>query len=633
MGMFANANGVGRGAGGAAKGGAAAGKGAAAADGANGDPDDDFKKVLPQVLPLLLVQFCQATQVMMLFPMLVFMVDFYGIAGDDTRSLGKYCGILAAMFPLSMFVSAFFWGWVSDKIGRKPVLLLGVFSVGVGSILLGFTTSYYVALTIRIVTGLFNAITSSLKCMLSEIAGKHQARGMSLFAVAWTTGTLVGPSVAGFLAMPCDQYESLLTCGEGSMLRRYPFMLSFGGFGLLTVASAVYCTFAVEESLKRTKGKLKRVLTFRYQFTDLAAKAEEGKHEHKQTGGRGGALSGRVQRILSMAKAKATGSGATAGAVKYSALEMSSASDGDFPGRAEEREGREGREDAGKDAQPPKEDANGFTDVRLHAVGADEECGLPDSNGTRAAGDEGYRDMHNGEYRGSGEEGEEEDTDLLLSGVPREKGKWFGLVEVQVAIFLYTSVALFFVAYEELFPLFASSKVGAGGLSLVSKDIGLLMSIGGGFTIPFNLFLYPKLVARFGTIRMVQIGSVSCLVITMAAPLLRFLNYDRKLLWAMAILQSVLVHTTGSCVFASTIVLVNKASPPEHLGVVNSYGQSLACLARVIGPASVGYLWTLCGKMQSQTLEVTVPFLFPATAALSLFLLTIYAPKKIDTYS
>ena len=165
------------------------------------DDDDEFKKkILPQVIPLLLILFCQGTQVRhiasflwmvthathgtsdpntsshpytprhhsraqvnMLYPILVYMVDFYGVAGDDTRSLGKYCGILAAMFPLSMFVSAFFWGWVSDKIGRKPVLLLGVFSVGVGSILLGFTTSYRVALAIRIVTGLLCGVTPAIK--------------------------------------------------------------------------------------------------------------------------------------------------------------------------------------------------------------------------------------------------------------------------------------------------------------------------------------------------------------------------------------------------------------------------------------------------------------------------------------
>ncbi len=64
---------------------------------------DVLKKNFSKILPLLLCQFSQAVQVMMLFPLLVFMVQFYGIAGDDPKELGKYTGILASMFPLTMF--------------------------------------------------------------------------------------------------------------------------------------------------------------------------------------------------------------------------------------------------------------------------------------------------------------------------------------------------------------------------------------------------------------------------------------------------------------------------------------------------------------------------------------------------
>jgi len=39
--------------------------------------------------------------------------------------VGLYVGIIASSFALAQFVSNFFWGWLSDRVGRKPVVLLG----------------------------------------------------------------------------------------------------------------------------------------------------------------------------------------------------------------------------------------------------------------------------------------------------------------------------------------------------------------------------------------------------------------------------------------------------------------------------------------------------------------------------
>ena len=101
-------------------------------------------------------------------------------------------------------------------------MCLGVFSVGLGSLLLGFTTDYYTALTIRIVSGLFNNMTAMLKCMIAEMAGENQAQAMAYFSVAWTTGTLLGPSMAGILAMPCQQY---VVCPFYSLPPPFPLSL------------------------------------------------------------------------------------------------------------------------------------------------------------------------------------------------------------------------------------------------------------------------------------------------------------------------------------------------------------------------------------------------------------------------
>ena len=74
------------------------------------------------------------------------------------------------------------------------------------------------------------------------------------------------------------------------------------------------------------------------------------------------------------------------------------------------------------------------------------------------------------------------------------------------------------------------------------------------------------------------------------------LQYMSPLLWVVMVLHAIFTHVFGTNCFASVIMVVNKASPPQHFGAVNSYGQALASLARVVGPSAVGWLWTACGS-------------------------------------
>ena len=530
----------------------------------------------------------------MLFPLLVFMVQFYGIAGDDPKAVGTYTGVLASMFPLAMFTSSFFWGWLSDHIGRKPVTLVGVFALGTGSILLGLTRDYYTALTIRIVSGLLNNITSMLKCMIAEMSGKHQAKGMSYFSVAFTTGTLMGPSLAGILAMPCTQYGPRFPgcSAQDSFLEKYPFFLSFFFFGAFTLISGAYAMYYTPETILKRKP-----LPRRLQFLSFLVPAE-GK----------GPVGARE-------------------AVKYQVLE----------------------EEADEESQ-------------IHVDGVEMTEMKASSNGENGIG---YLYTKDGqlELEASGAEGPHGDDDGAEGrAVLKEAGSldedqekydgWFRKKEVQIAVFLYFCIALFYVSFEELFPLFGSARVAAGGLSLASKDVGIFMSIGGGCTILYTLFLFPKMIKRGGTLWLIKAGSINCMILSVLTPLMRLLvnesdypqetgmvnksglQYMSPLLWVVMVLHAIFTHVFGTNCFASVIMVVNKASPPQHFGAVNSYGQALASLARVVGPSAVGWLWTACGKIEgSMMLQVFLPFLFCGASAFAMFCLAFSAPSWLNSRS
>lgn len=67
-----------------------------------------------------------------------------------------YAGILIAAFSLAEACSGMFWGGISDRLGRKPVVIFGCFGTLASLLLVGFAPNFYVALAGRIVGGILN---------------------------------------------------------------------------------------------------------------------------------------------------------------------------------------------------------------------------------------------------------------------------------------------------------------------------------------------------------------------------------------------------------------------------------------------------------------------------------------------
>lgn len=83
------------------------------------------------------------------------MIKSFNITSDD-RQIAMYAGMVTSAFAFAEFSTGVLWGKLSDRIGRKPVLLTGLAGTGVSMLVFGFAPSLQVALLGRALGGVLN---------------------------------------------------------------------------------------------------------------------------------------------------------------------------------------------------------------------------------------------------------------------------------------------------------------------------------------------------------------------------------------------------------------------------------------------------------------------------------------------
>jgi MFS family permease len=85
------------------------------------------------------------------------------------------------------------WGRVSDLIGRRPVLLIGLLGNSVTSCLFGLSKSYWWAVGMRALCGIMNSNVGVIRTMLGEISDMtNKGEVFSLYSIFWVTGFIIG---------------------------------------------------------------------------------------------------------------------------------------------------------------------------------------------------------------------------------------------------------------------------------------------------------------------------------------------------------------------------------------------------------------------------------------------------------
>ncbi|KAL9101199.1 MAG: hypothetical protein Q9163_003517 [Psora crenata] len=114
--------------------------------------------------------------------------------------VGLYVGTIASSFALAQFATNFFWGWLSDRIGRKPVILTGTLLTAACFIAFGFVRTLWQAVLVQVLMGLVNGNQGLVSTCLGEITDRsNQSRAFTYLPVIYGLGGITGPVLGGLL--------------------------------------------------------------------------------------------------------------------------------------------------------------------------------------------------------------------------------------------------------------------------------------------------------------------------------------------------------------------------------------------------------------------------------------------------
>ncbi|KAJ3189176.1 hypothetical protein HDU85_002801 [Gaertneriomyces sp. JEL0708] len=213
---------------------------------------------LMQTICLLVALVPEGVLEAMLIPLYPYMVRSTGTIPES--EVGYYSGLLSSAFYGPLLVMNVVWGGVSDRIGRKKVLVLGCAVGLIASVILVFGKAYWMFLSARVLAGLCGANSTVTKGLLGEVWKDESGRawGFAMYGVVYGAAGIIGPMLAGLLADPVTRL------GWGGWWIGRPFALAcMVGTGLMVCGLALVM-FCVEDQPAR-RGILKKTSTRTYE--------------------------------------------------------------------------------------------------------------------------------------------------------------------------------------------------------------------------------------------------------------------------------------------------------------------------------------------------------------------------------
>lgn len=207
----------------------------------------------------------QAPKVLIFLTVFLYLIGF-GIIIPILPLLGKelggsavQVGWLMAIFSLMQFIFSPFWGQLSDRMGRRKILVGCLLAEALTYLWFAFARDFWSLLFARGLAGFFGASLSTASAYISDITPpKERSKGMALIGVAFGLGFVIGPAIGGVMIHLARQFSSDPLIGS-TVAALFVGALCFGTF--------VFAYLKLPESLPPEK----RVVSAKYKLNRFAS--------------------------------------------------------------------------------------------------------------------------------------------------------------------------------------------------------------------------------------------------------------------------------------------------------------------------------------------------------------------------
>src|SRR6266576_1771781 len=163
----------------------------------------EVRKIPAKLFTLMITAFIDMVGLLMIIPLLPFYVKELGGAGVSFFGLhlgvGTISGFIVTAFTVAQLISAPFWGRFSDRVGRRPTLIIALAASGIAYLIFGFAHSLLLLFLSRIVQGAGGGTVGVIQAYVADSTDpKDRTRALGWLSATTNLGVVVGPVIGSF---------------------------------------------------------------------------------------------------------------------------------------------------------------------------------------------------------------------------------------------------------------------------------------------------------------------------------------------------------------------------------------------------------------------------------------------------
>ncbi|EIW79412.1 MFS general substrate transporter [Coniophora puteana RWD-64-598 SS2] len=201
-----------------------------------------------QIGILMLVQLAEPITGLVIYPFINQLIAEVGITGGDDKKIGYYAGLIESLYYMTEASTALHWSRLSDRVGRKPVMLVGLIGSCLSIFAFGLSRTFAALLISRCISGMLNGNAGVMKSMIGDLTDStNMSQAFALLPIVFCTGGTLSPLIGGTLAHPEQRWPHLFS---GKFWYDYPYFLPCAVSGILVALFTLIMAIWLKEVRK-----------------------------------------------------------------------------------------------------------------------------------------------------------------------------------------------------------------------------------------------------------------------------------------------------------------------------------------------------------------------------------------------